>query len=234
MCTIVTLLNPHSEARLLFLENRDRPTEGFTGNSILTLSDNRVVAIYDNRSQGIACGYSMNTHVWGGIANILGHTGPDSRGVLLKNVLTSTATLDGAVEVVVREVKKGRYGSAIYLLGDLERIVRIESFDEGVDVTLPTKLEVATNHFHFMKKGRKSGNSAERERYVRKKLSSRQSVTLDDLVDLGSHHGTRDSVCRHKSVLSSLVFEVPKEGRPAFLFTTGSPCEGYLPYTPEG
>ena len=232
MCTIISVLPSNPEDSLMFLENRDRPSEGFTGNSVVTLSEGRVIAIYDNRSRGIACGYSMDTGIYGGIANILGHMGTSSRGILLKNILTKMNDLDQAVKKLVNEIKKGLYSSAVYILGDQSRIARVESFNQNVSVTFPEEMEVATNYFHYLKKGKRSGNSPQRERYVRNILNTRSQVRLDDLFEIAKHHEKKKSVCKHGRTLSSLLFEIPNQGAPRFLYAEGRPCNGYVQYTP--
>ncbi|MCP8320335.1 MAG: hypothetical protein H3Z52_05280, partial [archaeon] len=66
MCTIVAILRPNIEDRLLFLENHDKVDADYLGEDVRLIDENKVVALFDYRSKGIVCGFSLKAKIFGG------------------------------------------------------------------------------------------------------------------------------------------------------------------------
>lgn len=227
MCTLIALLHPSEDARLLFLENRDRPVEAFQGNDFRLIA-NRVAGIYDYRSDGLVCGYHLQTLLYGGLTNVLGYVGAKSRGVLLKQVLTTAKTLDQALETLLAELKTGDYSPANYVLGDGDAVYRIENFAKAVHMDGSVKMQIATNHFRFLNRGVRLENSIRREQYVTAFLQGKKRVTAKTLVHLASRHRNGVAICRHGRTLASAIFTVPANANDVqILYQIGYPCHGY-------
>ncbi|MGQ9718882.1 MAG: hypothetical protein ACUVWK_03440 [Nitrososphaerales archaeon] len=133
MCTIVAMLRPNGEDRLLFLENHDKVDAEYLGEDVRIIEGNRVVAPFDYRPKDIVCGYSLEAGIFGGVANVPGFKGSMSRRVLLREVLSGSKGLSGAIGTIEVRLRSGLYSSANYVLGDMESLSRIESL--GGDCT---------------------------------------------------------------------------------------------------
>lgn len=221
MCTIVAILRPNATSRILFLENRDMPGEYRTDD--LRVIDG-VVSIYDHRSSGIVCGYSTGTGIFGGLANVLGYMGPLSRGKLLREVLTSSKTLEGALQNLTARLRGGMYSSANYLLGDMEGLYRIESFGREVHVEESNSYLIITNNHRHLQGSTFLESSRAREAFLETYLRARGTVTAEEMAALSARHSGPASICRHddRATLSSLLFSVG--GRAEFLYSSGNPC----------
>lgn len=221
MCSIVAA-NRQGDLDLVFLENRDRPKELFTGNDIQKIDG--VVGIYDYRSKGISSGYSLKSETAGGVANILGYSGPKSRGVILLHALQEGGSAKDTARIIMEEVSCGDYGSASYVACDRKNIINIESFGRKVHVSHNErkKFVVTTNHFRHLVEGTRLENSVLREKY----LKNLGSVTEESVLKLATRH--RDpAICRHGRTLASFAVFKKHDESPRILYSTREPCKGY-------
>ncbi|RLG49614.1 MAG: hypothetical protein DRN96_09295 [Thermoproteota archaeon] len=220
MCTIVASL---SGGRLLFLENRDVPDERFIGDMPAMLED--VAALFDLRSSGVVCGFNLRSRVYGGVTNVLGYEAPKSRGVLLLKALAKASSLGEAVGILVSELRTGEYSSAVYLIGDLKSMVRVESYGREVCAEELEGIAVVTNIFHELKSGIRLETSVAREEAVRRFLQQRKSLSLEDFMQLARLHMGVGSVCRHgvKQTVSSMLFKISSEKSEVY-YCRGNPC----------
>ncbi|MBI2184767.1 MAG: hypothetical protein HYU39_07405 [Thaumarchaeota archaeon] len=230
MCTLIGLLNPDASTKILFAENRDRPIESFWGNDVRVVDDH-VVAIYDFRSEGIVCGYSTKTGLFGGLTNVYGVDAPRSRGVLMRQILGNAGTLKEAENMMIEKVKQGLYRPANYVLGDSESIVRIESFGNKHSVEEGFSKVIVTNHFHRIHGGRAAKGSVNRERFVTHNLRKERTVTVETLANLMTHHDPETGICKHGRTLASMILRVPTKTQPEILYSIGPPCKGYTQKT---
>jgi hypothetical protein len=221
LCSIVAA-NRQGDLDLVFLENRDRPKELFTGNDIRKLGG--VVGIYDYRSKGIAAGYSLESETAGGVANILGYTGPKSRGVILLHALQHGKSAQDAAKIIKSEVARGDYSSATYVLCDRKNIINIENFGRKVHVANNErkKFVVTTNHFRHLTAGMKLENSVLREKY----LKTLGSVTEESVLRLAARH-RNPAICRHGRTLSSFAVFKRHGEISRILYSTREPCRGF-------
>ncbi len=220
MCSIIAA-NRQRELDLAFLENRDKPKELFVGNDIRKIG--RVVVIYDYRANGIACGYSLDHGVAGGVANILGYAGAKSRGVLLLNALSNGKSAREAARIVTKEVRGGHYGSATYLMCDEKSIVSIESFGKKIHESgHGRKLVITTNHFHDLKEGKRSENSVLREKYIQRL----DEISEQSILKLATRHKD-PAICRHGRTLASFAVFKKRDESPKILYSITEPCKGY-------
>jgi hypothetical protein len=228
------MLRPNSKDRLLFLENHDKVDAVYLGEDVRLIDENKVVALFDYRSKGIVCGYSLKAEIFGGVANVPGFKGLMSRGVLLKEVLSGSKDLDDAIRMIKDKLRSGLYSSANYVLGDLERIFRIENFDGKLYISKANSV-VITNRFHHIDfKPEKDlhqriiKNSLKRENYIQSYMQKRE-LTIEDIFRIAKHHGERDSICRHGGfdtlTLSSVIFHLENDLQPKILYIIGNPCE---------
>lgn len=230
MCTLIAIINPNKLYKVLFLENRDLPDELYSGDEArLIKNGNELLALYDFRSNGIVCGYSLNTKIFGGVTNVLGYNGYFSRGVLLKNVLLNSKNIQEALKMLIKELSKGIYSSANYVLGNSNTLYRIENFSNHIKVIKAENYIVLTNNFKFLKYGKKLRSSTEREKYIYKFLSERKNVRIKDLFKIAKHHGKQSSVCRHGKTIgktvSSIIFYVNNKDNLSFFYCKGNPCK---------
>ncbi len=234
MCTIIAVLRPNSNDRLLFLENHDKVDEDL-GEDVRLINGNKVVALFDYRSKGIVCGFSLKAKIFGGIANVPGFRGTMSRGVLLKNILLSSKDLDDALTMIKERLRSGLYSSANYILGDLERIFRIESFDGQLYISKAVDRLIITNRFHHINFKPESDlhhriieNSLSRENYIQFFIK-RKELTLEDIFKIATHHGKGESICRHGGLdaltLSSMIFHIKNDLQPKILYSLENPCK---------
>jgi len=235
MCTIVAILRPNSKDRLLFLENHDKVDADYLGEDVRLIDENKVVALFDYRSKGIVCGFSLKAKIFGGIANVPGFRGNMSRGVLLKDVLLSSKDLDNALTMIKERLRSGLYSSANYILGDLKRIFRIESFDGQLYVSRAVDSLIITNRFRHINLKPESDlhrriieNSSSRENYIQVFIK-RKELTLEDIIRIATHHGKGESICRHGGLdtltLSSIIFHLKDYLQPRILYSLGNPCK---------
>ena len=224
MCSIIAA-NKQKELDLIFLENRDRPKELFVGNDIRRIGD--VIGIYDFRAQAIATGYSLRSGTAGGVANIIGYTGPKSRGAILLKALQKGKSAKGAARIIKKEVASGEYSSATYVICDKKSIISIESFGTKVHVSEESKRKekkfvVTTNHFRHLREGEKEENSVLREKYLQK-LSE---MTEESVLRLATRH-RNPAVCRHGRTLASFAVFKRRNEKPRILYSLEEPCKGY-------
>ncbi len=220
MCTIVALL---SDGELLFLENRDIPDERFIGDMPAMLRG--VAALFDLRSSGIVCGYSLRSKVYGGVVNVLGYEAPKSRGVLLLKTLVKASSLSDALSYMTRELETGEYSSAVYLIGDMSSMLRVESYGRKVYIEELDNTAIVTNIFHSLRDGLYLEASAAREAAVREFLHHRSPLSLGGIMQLARLHRGLGSVCRHgvKHTVSSMIFKASQEGFEAY-YCRSQPC----------
>ena len=223
MCTIIAISNPNSEHKFFFFANRDRPLDPFHGNYLKFFKKNRVLGIYDVRSSGLASGYSLQSGIYGGIANVGDYRGSKSRGILLKNILTNGNNLLDAVMMMERELLRGEYSSASYLIGKDGENWLFENFGENVYSERLEKSFVLTNYFTGSKE-KVSEEANVRRNYVVKRLGS--EVEVNDILKIVAHHGEVDGICRHGTTLASLFVAGRKEGKPLVLYGIGESCQG--------
>ena len=227
MCTIICIHHPNDDYRVLFLENRDRPVEGFQGNDVRVIGYSRLLCIFDYRSQGVAAGYNLSTGVFGGVANIQGYSGTESRGHILKKALNEAKTGNEALEIVTDAVKTGRYSSGVYLLGDTSGSYTVENFNEEVHIDWNDRVHIVTNRFTHLKLGTAHPSAAARHTTVRRWTAS-TPFTLERMMRLGQNHRGQGAVCRHGYTLSNLVVAVREHGFvPEIYYVMGEPCSGY-------
>jgi len=162
MCSILCRYDPNRQYRVVFLENRDRPVEGFEGNDVRLIDHGKVVCIFDYRSKGVATGYSISNGIFGGVVNIPGYTASKSRGHLLRDVLTEARNLREGLEILVDGAKTGRYSSASYLIGDIHQAYALENWQQEFYVERITMLKVITNRFKHLHYGEFQPNARER------------------------------------------------------------------------
>ncbi|MGQ9468403.1 MAG: hypothetical protein ACUVTD_01025 [Nitrososphaerales archaeon] len=181
MCTIVAILRPNSEDRLLFLENHDKVDGDYLGEDVRLIDENKVVALFDYRSKGIVCGYSLKAEIFGGLTDVPGFKGTMSKGILLKEVLSSSKDLDDALKMIEERLRSGLYSSANYILGDSERIFRIESFHKQLYISKAIDSLIVTNRFHHINLKpekdhyRTVENSLRRENYIKEVYIKRKN-----------------------------------------------------------
>lgn len=221
MCSIIAA-NRQPNLDLVFLENRDRPKELFTGNVIKKIGN--VIGIYDMRSKGIAAGYSLKSGTAGGVANILGYTARKSRGVILLEALQRGKSAIDVAKIIRSEVESGDYSSATYVICDKRSIINIENFGTKVHESRNgrKKFVVTTNHFHHLGEGMKLKNSLLREKYL-EKLGS---VTEENVLSLATRH-RNPAICRHGRTLASFAVFKRHGKRPRILYSVNEPCKGY-------
>ncbi|MEM3382689.1 MAG: hypothetical protein QXL52_01680 [Nitrososphaerales archaeon] len=235
MCTIFVALRPNSNDRLIFLENHDKVDNEYLGEDVRLIDENKVIALFDYRSKGIVCGYSLKANIFGGLANVPGFKGSMSRGVLLKEVLSSSKDIDDALDIIEEKLKSGLYSSANYVLGDLERIFRIESFGEKLYISKASSRVIITNRFNKIDFKPKSDihsriieNSLRRENYIESYIK-RKELTIDDIFKIARYHKEGESICKHggleTSTLSSMIFHLKNDLQPKILYLIGKPCE---------
>ena len=196
--------------------------ELFTGNDIRKLAE--VVGIYDYRSRGIAAGYSLDSETAGGVANILGYSGPKSRGTILLHALQNGKSANDVAKIIKSEVAGGDYSSAIYVICDKKNIINIENFGRKVHVANNErkKFVVTTNHFRHLGEGARQENSVLREKY----LKTLGSVNEESVLKLATRH-RNPAICRHGKTLSSFAVNKRKNDIPRILYSTREPCRGY-------
>jgi hypothetical protein len=227
MCTSFALLDKN-EKKVLFLHNRDLPKEGFLGHEFKIFRNksngNLVFSIFDLRSKGIPCGFEANNRMYGGVANVIGYEGKNSRGVLLLNVLLNCEKLVNAVELMKEELKKGSYSSAKYILGNDQEIFLIENYAEEVFIKEINDYVTMTNHFEYIKKGLHNEVSLKRKKFVDSYIESKKNITLEDAIKIASTHEPVE-ICRHGVTLSSIILEISEYVR--LLYTLSYPHLGY-------
>lgn len=235
MCTIFAALRPNINDRLLFLENHDKVDGEYLGEDVKLIDENKVVALFDYRSNGIVCGYSLKANIFGGIANVPGFKGSMSRGVLLKEVLSCSKDLDNALKMIKEKLRSGLYSSANYVLGDLERIFRIESFSKKLYISEANNGIIITNRFHIIDFKPESDlhnriieNSLRRENYIKSYIEKKE-LTIEDIFNIAKHHKEGESICKHGGLdtltLSSIIFHLKNDLQPKILYLLGKPCE---------
>lgn len=230
LCSIIAA-NHQKELDLVFFENRDRPKELFIGNDIRQIDD--VVGIYDFRAKGIACGYSFRSGTAGGVANILGYTGNKSRGVILLRALQEAKSAKDAGQIIKKEILRGDYSSARYILCDQKSIVSLENFGTKVHLSEDhrRKFVVTTNHFHNLRSGMRHENSVLRESYLK---TVGRDITEQSILKLATRH-RNPAICRHGRTLSSfIVFKNHVEEQARILYSLEEPCKGYKEFSFEG
>ena len=223
MCTIIAIANPNPEYKFFFFANRDRPLDHFYGNYLKFFKKNKVLGIYDVRSDSLASGYSLQSGIYGGIANVGDYKGKQSRGVLLKNVLTNANNLLDAVIVMERELLGGEYSSASYLIGKGGENWLFENSGRNVYSERLEERFVLTNYFTGIK-GKVSEEAKARRNYVVKRLGLK--VEVNDILKIVAHHGEKDGICRHGITLASFFVAGRKKGEPLVLYGIGESCQG--------
>ncbi|MBI2126827.1 MAG: hypothetical protein HYU02_05900 [Thaumarchaeota archaeon] len=223
MCTIIAIANPNPEYKFFFFANRDRPLDHFYGNYLKFFKKNKVLGIYDVRSDSLASGYSLQSGIYGGIANVGDYKGKKSRGVLLKKVLTNVNNLLDAVIMMERELLGGEYSSASYLIGKDGENWLFENSGRNVYSERLGERFVLTNYFTGIK-GKVSEEAKARRNYVAAHLGSK--VEINDILKIVAHHGEKDGICRHGITLASLFVAGRKKGKPLVLYGIGESCQG--------
>lgn len=227
MCTIICKYNPSHEYQAMFVENRDRPLEGFEGNDIRIIDSNKLVCIFDCRSQGIATGYSLATGIFGGVANIIGHVGQKSRGHVLRDALSDGGNLGEVLEVLTDELKTAKYSSARYVIADATTGYVVENFREELNIQRFNKQAIITNRFKNLEYGNEEPNAIERERYVRHQLGTKD-LTLKHFMGIAQKHDSRHAVCRHEITVASLLIGISRSSKvPEVYYAIGHPCKGF-------
>lgn len=230
VCTIVGVIDPNSSVKVIFMANRDKPRDKpFTGED-LRIIDGKIIGVYDYRSGGIASGFSLESGIYGAVANIPGYITESSRGALLLKVLAYSSTLKETINILHDEVKSGKYSAAIYVLGDRNQLVKIENFKEKVSIKWSNKIMIATNSSEFFNISR-ARDSVERMNIVSDYLSKKHEYTLDDFLVLAKYHGGTASICRHDSegqTLSSTIYVIDKNENLFVNYARGNPCT--VPY----
>ena len=227
MCTIIAISNPNPDYRVIFLENRDKPIEKFSGNQFRLLEENMVASIFDTRSNGISCGYSIKTGLYAGVTNIHGYQGEKSRGILLKNVLTGKSSLEDALLFMQNELRSGLYSAGCYLLGMGENMFVLENFGSELEVYGCGPRVVITNRLSRLRCPSQVEYSRRAE-FVEEVFRKKRESSLDEVISIAGHHGNKDSVCRHKTTVASFIVAEPRdEVGPKILYSLGEPCHGY-------
>ncbi|MCL5772885.1 MAG: hypothetical protein M1536_00700 [Firmicutes bacterium] len=232
MCTLIAIIDPNPDTKILFFENRDKPDELFQGDEMRVLQPNNVVALFDRRSGGIVAGYSAETGVFGGVTNVPGYPAKGSRGVVLMEVLTESANLHEAISFLRGKLPSGHYSSANYILGSNEAVYKLESFGKKLHVSSPRKRGFATNNFVSLTGEKIIPASRARFNWLEKHFIRKRKLKLEDFLHLGSFHNEKvpdAAVCRHSHerlgyTVSSFVFEITKEGKANFYYAPGPPC----------
>lgn len=223
MCTIVAIANPNPEYKFFFFANRDRPLDPFYGNYLKFFEKNKVLGIYDVRSDGLASGCSLQSGIYGGIANVGDYKGKKSRGVLLKRVLTNVSNLLDVVIMMERELLGAEYSSASYLIGKDGENWLFENSEGNVYSERLEKSFVLTNYFTGIK-GEVSEEAKARRDYVTRHLGSK--VEVGDILKIVAHHSEKDGICRHGITLASFFVAGRKKGKPLVLYGIGESCQG--------
>lgn len=227
MCTSFAFINNDAK-RVIFLHNRDKPKEGFLGHEFKVFrngkNQNIVFSIFDFRSKGIPCGFEARNKIFGGVANIIGYEGKNSRGVLLLNVLLNSENLSHAINLMKEELLKATYSSASYILGDYEKIYLIENYAQEVFIKEMGNFVSMTNHFEYLKKGISNEISLKRKIYLNNYFENKKEITIDDAIKIASLHEPVE-ICRHGITLSSMIVEINDQIR--LLYTLNYPHLGY-------
>jgi len=159
----------------------------------------------------------MNRGIFIAIANVLGYSSKSSRGQLAKEVMEEAKDIKNALDILKEKLSKGIYSSANYLLGNGEKLYRVENFKSEISVEDVSPLEVVTNYFKFLETDKRDYSSIRREKIVWGKL---KNLSLDTIKFILTSKG----ICRYKKTLSSLIFE--KLGNKITLLYSPS-CKGY-------
>jgi len=227
MCTIICKYNYSGEYKALFLVNRDRPLEGFKGNDVRIITPGHLLCIFDHRSQGIAAGFSLNSGLFGAVANVIGYVGIKSRGQALRDVLTKATNLDEAVELLAELLRTGTYSSARYLIATANQGYIVENFNQELNLQRFDDEVVITNRFEHLSFGREQPEAADRERYVREQLS-RGNLMIEDMMKIAKNHDSGHPVCRHNLTVASLLVAIQRSTNIAEeYYAVGHPCRGF-------
>ncbi len=227
MCTIIGIIDPNPLTKIAFMSNRDKPSDKPYEGEDFRIIDDKIVGVYDYRSKGLASGFSLETKIYGAVANLLGYVTEYSRGVLLYKILQQASTLNEAIELIYNEIKTGKYSAAIYVLGDKNNLVKIENFKTYVNIKWFKKNIVVTNVLENSNLSYYTENSKERAEFALRYLSEKHEITLDDLMNLARYHGGIASICRHDingQTLSSTIYALNKEGKLIVKYSKGNPC----------
>ena len=225
MCTIIAVPDPNPKYEFFFFANRDRPTDPFYGNYLKFFPNTKVIGIYDVRSEGLACGYSLESGVYAGVANIGKYRGTKSRGIFIKNILTKAKDIHGAVRMAESELVDGAYSSASYLIGQKGNNWLLENYGRTVYTERLSGTFILTNYFTG-RKGEVVEEARLRRNYVHRQLSKSSTINIEDIMRIVAHHSSRDGICRHGITLASLFVAGRKDGETKVLFKIGETCQG--------
>jgi len=224
MCTIIAIVKPSPDYRFFFFASRDRPLDPFFGNYLKFVPDNKVLGIYDKRSDGFESGYSLKTGIYAGVANVGDYKGTKSRGVLVKNVLTKANRVTEAVLMMERELIHGEYSSGGYIVGKDGENWLIENHQNSVFTERLGRAHVLTNFFTGLK-GEIPEEATQRSTFVSKNLLNLSRINIEDILRTVTHHSSRDGVCKHGVTLASFFVVGNVNGKSKVLYQIGETCQ---------
>ena len=224
MCTIIAIAEPNPDYRFFFFASRDRPIDPFFGNYLKFIPNNRVLGIYDKRSDGFSSGYSLKTRIYAGVANIGDYKGKKSRGFLVKKVLTKADDTTEAVLIMERELIRGEYSSGGYIIGKDGENWLVENLESSVYTERLEKRHVLTNFFTGLK-GEVPEEAKQRSVFVSKNLLNLSRINVEDVLKVVAHHSSIDGICKHGVTLASFFVAGDVNGKSKVLHHIGETCQ---------
>ena len=224
MCTIIAIAKPNPDCKFFFFASRDRPIDSFFGNYLKFVPNNRVLGIYDKRSDGFSSGYSLKTGIYAGVANVGNYRGKKSRGSLVKNILTKVKHVTEAVLMMERELIHGEYSSGGYIVGKDGENWLIENYENSVFTERLGRTHVLTNFFTGLR-GEILEEAKQRSNFVSKNLLNLSRAKTEDLLKAVTHHSSTNGVCKHGATLASFFVAGNTNGKSEVLYRIGETCQ---------
>ncbi|MBM3897104.1 MAG: hypothetical protein FJ358_01050 [Thaumarchaeota archaeon] len=224
MCTIIAIAKPNSRYEFFFFASRDRPVDAFFGNYLKFIPYNRVLGVYDKRSDGLSSGYSLKTGIYAAVANVGNYRGRKSRGSLVKKVLTRANEITDAVLILERDLIQGEYSSGAYIIGKGIEKWLVENLENSVFTERLRNTHVLTNFFTGLK-GEASEDGMQRSIFVKKNLLNLPRIDIKDVLKIAAHHSTKNGICRHGSTLASFFVAGNVNGKSKILYHVGKTCQ---------
>ena len=224
MCTIIAIAEPNPDYRFFFFASRDRPIDPFFGNYLKFIPNNRVLGIYDKRSEGFSSGYSLKTGIYAGVANVGDYKGRKSRGFLVKKVLTKAINSTEAALMIERELIRGKYSSGGYIVGKDGENWLVENLENSVYTERLQKRHVLTNFFTGLKGGVPK-EARQRSVFVSENLLNLSRINVEDVLKAVAHHSSANGICKHGITLASFFVAGDVNGRSKVLYNIGETCQ---------
>jgi len=224
MCTVIAIAEPNPDYRFFFFASRDRPIDPYFGNYLKFIPHNKVLGIYDKRSDGFSSGYSLKTGIYAGVANIGDYKGKKSRGSLIKKILTKASDTTEAALMMERELIHGEYSSGGYILGKDGENWLIENLENSIYTERLQKRHVLANFFTGLK-DKVPEEAKQRSVFVSKNLLNLSRINVEDVLKVVSHHSSTDGICKHGVTLASFFVAGNVNGKSKVLYHIGETCQ---------